>query len=29
MSLFAIMIPLMFFDKIMEFFERLLRIFGG
>jgi len=29
MSLFAIMIPLMFFGKIMEFFERLLRSFGG
>ena len=29
MSLFAIMIPLMFFGKIMEFFERLLKSFSG
>jgi len=29
MSLFAILIPLMFFGKIMEFFERLLRSFGS
>jgi hypothetical protein len=29
LSLFAIMIPLMFFGKIMEFFERLLKSFGG
>ena len=29
MSLFAILIPLMFFGKLMEFFERLLRSFGG
>ena len=28
MSLFAILIPLMFFGKIMEFFERLLKSFS-